>query len=168
MLRPKFTMRAWPVARSIFDAPLEREAMRERCSLCERSERADNKLDKTKIYFIYSNIFYIVIKRPSGAFFLARRCLACRARRGPLGGRFAKSKTPQRGFFNFGLNMRQVFGLNMRHEFWSQHETSFWSQHETSFAFGKTRPEGRAARGRPGNVWQIAWGPQAFVDRRET
>ena len=29
------TMRAWPVARSIFDAPL-----------CERSERADNKLDK--------------------------------------------------------------------------------------------------------------------------
>ena len=30
-----FTMRAWPVARSIFDAP----------SLCERSERADNKLD---------------------------------------------------------------------------------------------------------------------------
>ena len=33
-----FTMRAWPVARSIFDAPL-------RASLCERSERADNKLD---------------------------------------------------------------------------------------------------------------------------
>ena len=29
------TMRAWPVARSIFDAPL----------LCERSERADDKLD---------------------------------------------------------------------------------------------------------------------------
>ena len=28
-------MRAWPVARSIFDAPL-----------CERSERADNRLDK--------------------------------------------------------------------------------------------------------------------------
>ena len=28
------TMRAWPVARSIFDAPL-----------CERSEQADNKLD---------------------------------------------------------------------------------------------------------------------------
>ena len=30
------TMLAWPVARSIFDAPL-----------CERSERADNKLDKS-------------------------------------------------------------------------------------------------------------------------
>ena len=30
-------MRAWPVARSIFDAPL-----------CERSERADNKLDKVR------------------------------------------------------------------------------------------------------------------------
>ena len=30
-------MRAWPVARSIFDALL----------LCERSERADNKLDKS-------------------------------------------------------------------------------------------------------------------------
>ena len=30
-------MRAWPVARSIFDAPL-----------CERSERADNKLDKPR------------------------------------------------------------------------------------------------------------------------
>ena len=34
------TMRAWPVARSIFDAPLV-------SSLCERSERADNKLDNT-------------------------------------------------------------------------------------------------------------------------
>ena len=32
-----FTMRAWPVARSIFDAPLG----------CERSERADNRLDNT-------------------------------------------------------------------------------------------------------------------------
>ena len=31
-------MRAWPVARSIFDAPL-----------CERSERADNKLDKVDL-----------------------------------------------------------------------------------------------------------------------
>ena len=31
----RFTMRTWPVARSIFDAPLG-----------ERSERADNKLDK--------------------------------------------------------------------------------------------------------------------------
>ena len=31
------TMRAWPVARSIFDAPL--------APLCERSERADNRLD---------------------------------------------------------------------------------------------------------------------------
>ena len=30
-------MRAWPVARSIFDAPL---------GVCERSERADNRLDK--------------------------------------------------------------------------------------------------------------------------
>ena len=30
------TMRAWPVARSIFDAPL-----------CERSERGDNKLDNS-------------------------------------------------------------------------------------------------------------------------
>ena len=35
-IRFRVTMRAWPVARSIFDAP----------SLCERSERADNKLDK--------------------------------------------------------------------------------------------------------------------------
>ena len=31
------TMRAWPVARSIFDAPL-----------CERSERGDNKLDNAR------------------------------------------------------------------------------------------------------------------------
>ena len=31
-------MRSWPVARSIFDAPLGGR-------LCERSERADNKLD---------------------------------------------------------------------------------------------------------------------------
>ena len=36
----RITMRAWPVARSIFDAPLE---------LCERSERADNKLDNLRI-----------------------------------------------------------------------------------------------------------------------
>ena len=35
-----FTMRAWPVARSIFDAPLE------------RSERADNKLDKWDRIFL--------------------------------------------------------------------------------------------------------------------
>ena len=35
--RAQLTMRAWPVARSIFDAPL---------GACERSERADNKLDK--------------------------------------------------------------------------------------------------------------------------
>ena len=37
---PLVTMRAWPVARSIFDAPL---GACERA--CERSERADNKLD---------------------------------------------------------------------------------------------------------------------------
>ena len=35
-----FTMRAWPVARSIFDAPL-----------CEGSERADNKLDNGNVRF---------------------------------------------------------------------------------------------------------------------
>ena len=40
---PLFTMRAWPVARSIFDAP----------SLCERSERADNKLDKPLILTVF-------------------------------------------------------------------------------------------------------------------
>ena len=43
-----FTMRAWPVARSIFDAPLGREANErgsERAEANEGSERADNKLD---------------------------------------------------------------------------------------------------------------------------
>ena len=35
------TMRAWPVARSIFDAPFDAPL-----GACERSERADNKLDK--------------------------------------------------------------------------------------------------------------------------
>ena len=37
---PDITMRAWPVARSIFDAPLE------------RSERADNRLDNPDMEFI--------------------------------------------------------------------------------------------------------------------
>ena len=36
------TMRAWPVARSIFDAPLG-----------ERSERADNRLDDIIHYLFY-------------------------------------------------------------------------------------------------------------------
>ena len=39
-----FTMRAWPVARSIFDAPLC-SLMLPYAPLCERSERGDNKLD---------------------------------------------------------------------------------------------------------------------------
>ena len=40
--RGKVTMRAWPVARSIFDALLPSPLG------CERSERADNRLDKGK------------------------------------------------------------------------------------------------------------------------
>ena len=35
------TMRAWPVARSIFDAPF----------ICERSKRADTKLDNVRFQF---------------------------------------------------------------------------------------------------------------------
>ena len=65
-------MRAWPVARSIFDAPL-----------CERSERADNKLDKMKACFdvetpLLKNYYYLSSDKPAR---LARLCLAlCRAR----------------------------------------------------------------------------------------
>ena len=44
-----FTMRAWPVARSIFDAPLGASP------LCERSERGDNKLDKKHVCSTFQN-----------------------------------------------------------------------------------------------------------------
>ena len=83
------TMRAWPVARSI--------------SLCERSERADNKLDKT----CNDNRINTSPVRAH----VARRCLArCREAAAPRAKRAARLLPPHSDIFlnvKMGRNVRQ-------------------------------------------------------------